>query len=500
MKYRFNRMALVLWLLTIGLAPSFHLSHAQQPAPRSADVILRDATGYVSGGVYLGHGLILTSSRNVTAERLFWKPADGQAPQLRYQLWDYVDDDIEHPWEMALNGSVCPTQQKGNYQLIDSTSEMSMEACFAYDLTQNMQVTQQGRSAQVPVENLLYLSREYDIALIAVDAQAIEATLPNLQSARLDTQTLTNAAEIQSGNSVAYVANSTPHWRKQPAQQVADDSQQETQVLAVLNQATSFGRTQLAAPLIGQAYYSNEGVVGLYWAENSADGAYLTPTSVWVNALWQVNTRLQSPELDAVLNAAIWDASVAGQTSIGDRFAPELGNTGYDVLHYELNLNIDSTIPYLAGTAVLTSRANYHHLNRFDLDLLDNIEVQRVTVSGQPVDFSQENNKLRIDLLAPLDFGAEFTTEIIYSGQPIAQKSIYTSYFTVGLEYETDPLSLAFANQPDGARSWFPCNDHPLDRATYTFNITVPEGLRVVANGEPAESATENNYRWEMTD
>ncbi len=34
------------------------------------------------------------------------------------------------------------------------------------------------------------------------------------------------------------------------------------------------------------------------------------------------------------------------------------------------------------------------------------------------------------------------------------------------------------------AANWFPVNDHPSDKATYTFKITVPAGLEVVANGE----------------
>ena len=37
--------------------------------------------------------------------------------------------------------------------------------------------------------------------------------------------------------------------------------------------------------------------------------------------------------------------------------------------------------------------------------------------------------------------------------------------------------------QPEVAAGWFPVNDHPKDRATYTFHVTVPEGLGVVANG-----------------
>ena len=41
------------------------------------------------------------------------------------------------------------------------------------------------------------------------------------------------------------------------------------------------------------------------------------------------------------------------------------------------------------------------------------------------------------------------------------------------------------AGEPEVAAGWFPVNDHPVDRATYTFRVTVPNAYDVVANGLP---------------
>ena len=38
-------------------------------------------------------------------------------------------------------------------------------------------------------------------------------------------------------------------------------------------------------------------------------------------------------------------------------------------------------------------------------------------------------------------------------------------------------------NEPEGASTWYPVNDHPSDKATYTFHVTVPDGFSVIANG-----------------
>ena len=41
-------------------------------------------------------------------------------------------------------------------------------------------------------------------------------------------------------------------------------------------------------------------------------------------------------------------------------------------------------------------------------------------------------------------------------------------------------------NEPEGAATWYPVNDDPQDKATYTFRLTVPAGKTAVANGLPA--------------
>lgn len=38
-------------------------------------------------------------------------------------------------------------------------------------------------------------------------------------------------------------------------------------------------------------------------------------------------------------------------------------------------------------------------------------------------------------------------------------------------------------SEPDGAANYYPVNDHPLDKAAYTFRVTVPAAYEVAANG-----------------
>ena len=45
------------------------------------------------------------------------------------------------------------------------------------------------------------------------------------------------------------------------------------------------------------------------------------------------------------------------------------------------------------------------------------------------------------------------------------------------------PDGVTVAGQPEVAAAWYPVNDHPLDKASYSFEVTVPGGYEVVANG-----------------
>jgi aminopeptidase N len=53
-------------------------------------------------------------------------------------------------------------------------------------------------------------------------------------------------------------------------------------------------------------------------------------------------------------------------------------------------------------------------------------------------------------------------------------------------------------NWPDRAHFWFPCNDHPSDKATAAFAIEVPAGWRAVANGhfEGSDTLAGGRSRW----
>nr|WP_246541173.1 M1 family metallopeptidase [Mycobacterium spongiae] len=162
-----------------------------------------------------------------------------------------------------------------------------------------------------------------------------------------------------------------------------------------------------------------------------------------------------------------------------DEYLPQNGNSGYRVSRYELDLNYKVAINRLSGSATITAVA-LTELQQFTLDLSAALTVSKVSVNGQrPTQFSCRGGKLRIRLPARLAPGAALVVVVRYGGSPKPLKSLWGD---VGFEELTDGALVA--GQPNGAASWFPCDDHPSAKAAYRIQISTESAYRVIANGK----------------
>ena len=174
-----------------------------------------------------------------------------------------------------------------------------------------------------------------------------------------------------------------------------------------------------------------------------------------------------------------------GAPGIGDRYFPRYGNGGYDVAHYGLDVRYDPSSDRLTGVATIRARAT-ENLSRFDLDL-KGLVVRSVTVDRRGAAWVRFGDELVITPQRGLRARARFTVTVRYDGVPT------NSGLSGGGFFHTDDGAIV-AGEPEVAATWFPVNDHPLDKASYTFRVTVPNGLGVVANGLPAGQSTRNGW------
>ncbi len=204
----------------------------------------------------------------------------------------------------------------------------------------------------------------------------------------------------------------------------------------------------------------------------------------------------------ALIAGIAW-AQEPGAPGIGDPYYELLGNGGYDVRHYTIELGVDVAQNSVKGTTTIEAVA-LQDLSAFNLDFSP-LTVESVTVDGKPAAYAytrtdRSTGELTITPSAPLVADTAFVVEVSYSGKPgRSVDNTFNMGFSTGWQHTPDGIFAA--SEPGGSSTWYPVNDHPSDKATYTFRLTVPPGYTAVANGvleEMTASDDGDTFVWEM--
>ena len=203
-----------------------------------------------------------------------------------------------------------------------------------------------------------------------------------------------------------------------------------------------------------------------------------------------------SDELDDATDEV--DDPLIGAEGIGDPYYANLGNGGYDVDHYDLVIAFDDTTGRIDAQATIDATAT-QDLEAFNLDL-GSFDTVAVSVDGAEAEIDHAPPELTIAPAEPLTSGQSFTTVVTYAGVP--QPEPGASGFSGGW-LTTGAGAVYVASEPDGAHTWFPGNDHPMDKATFTVAVTAPVALEVAGNGvltsEVDNGDGTKTWVWEMT-
>lgn len=205
------------------------------------------------------------------------------------------------------------------------------------------------------------------------------------------------------------------------------------------------------------------------------------------------------PVAVAALLAAAGPAAAGGtgQAGAGDPYYPLAGNGGYHVQHYGLTLRYDTASRHLDGKAVLSARAT-ERLTRFDLDF-KGLKITRLTVDGATARFRRDGQELVVTPRHALRKNQDFRVTVVYRGEP---KPVTDPDGSSDGWIPTDDGAFV-AGEPQGAMTWFPANNHPKDKSSYDFTLTVPEGRTAVANGVFLGQRTAHGrttFRWHQSE
>jgi aminopeptidase N len=187
-----------------------------------------------------------------------------------------------------------------------------------------------------------------------------------------------------------------------------------------------------------------------------------------------------------------------GEPSAGDSLFDELGSSDLDVQSYDVRLSYDPESRAIAAT-VTVAAALPRPVDELVLDA-DELTVKSVTVDGEAATFEHDDGDLVIDpggRVGPRTADDPIEIAVEYEDEAGAVES-------GGLSAEgwfpTDTGSFVL-NEPDGAHTWLPSNDHPSDKATWRFELTVPDGVAAIANGhlvDRRDGRARDTWVWEQ--
>ena len=146
---------------------------------------------------------------------------------------------------------------------------------------------------------------------------------------------------------------------------------------------------------------------------------------------------------------------------------------GFDVTKYVITLAINDQTHFISGSVRAYVTAE-EPLTGIDYELVG-LNVSQVKVNDAVSAFTHQNGILHINLNATP--GEQFTTEVTYSGTPILSPAPYN----IGMIFSANTVFTL--SDPDASRYWWPCYDHPWDKAIVDLHITMRSDWLVACNG-----------------
>ncbi len=179
--------------------------------------------------------------------------------------------------------------------------------------------------------------------------------------------------------------------------------------------------------------------------------------------------------------------------------APTPDQKLFDVLSYQLDLDLFPDKKILSGSVTVDGRSLTDNLQYIEIDLYHNLSVDSIIYSDSRLNFTHSNNLIRITLPSAMSLDQEFSIQIYYQGNP--QESVYRSF---GWSTHGNDIPIIWTlSEPYGSPAWWPCKDDPKDKADQVnLNITVPSDLIVASNGiltGVSGSGGRSTYHWETT-
>lgn len=143
---------------------------------------------------------------------------------------------------------------------------------------------------------------------------------------------------------------------------------------------------------------------------------------------------------------------------------------GFDITNYDISITIDDADHFVSGSVIATVTAE-EMLSEISYELSE-MTVTAVYLNGSTASYTYDDELITIQL-GTINPNETFTTQVDYEGYPTWD----------GLGMYFGAANVFTISDPNASRYWWPCYDHPWDKAITDLHITCRDDWLVASNG-----------------
>ncbi len=173
--------------------------------------------------------------------------------------------------------------------------------------------------------------------------------------------------------------------------------------------------------------------------------------------------------------------------------------SSFRVSFYDINIDFDIDSKSLAGFVTIKAES-IRDLNQLQIDLAENLNINKITYENQELSFSRELDAVLIDFNSIIEKGNFFEFTVFYDGIP---QSADNPPWAGGFTWSKDKVGrdwIAVSCEGEGARIWWPNKDHiTAEGDSVRMAYTIPSNLVAVGNGKlrsVKEIGDKTTYEW----
>lgn len=168
-----------------------------------------------------------------------------------------------------------------------------------------------------------------------------------------------------------------------------------------------------------------------------------------------------------------------------------LRSDSIDLLNYTIDLEVDFNRSEVVGSCSIDFMPIIDQTQALVLDLLQ-LRIDSVQLDGEPIAYSYDEFQINIPLPEGFDYSIQHQVQVHYRGRPTVAASGFGGLaFAGNIAYN---LGIGLGENPyNYGRSWFPCFDNFVERATFDLNIISSGNNKAYCSGDFIEEVALND-------